>query len=88
VKFARIYSKTRELYDSYLNNIKDINFTHREIDIIACVLHNRGEKKTASLLSISPRTVSAHIHNVMLKLGCNSREHLIDFIEKSGKLLL
>ncbi len=87
MKFERIYSKKRELYDSYLNSIKDINFTHREIDIIACVLHSRGEKKIASLLSISPRTVSAHIHNVMLKLGYNSREHLIDFIEKSGKLL-
>ena len=69
-----------------LQSIKDKNFTIREIDIIACLIHNRGEKKIAALLSISPRTVSAHVRNIMQKLTCNSREAIIDFIEKSGKL--
>ena len=62
-------------------------FTFREIDIIACILHNRGEKKIASLLSISPRTVGTHVHNITLKLGQSSRESIIDFVEGSGKLL-
>jgi tetratricopeptide (TPR) repeat protein/DNA-binding CsgD family transcriptional regulator len=87
MRLERIHSKKRELYDLYLNTIKDIKFTYREIDIIVCVLHNRGEKKIASILSISPRTVGTHMHNIMLKLGYNSRDSLIDFIEKSGKLL-
>ena len=78
--------KKKEIYDEFLNSISNIKFTHREIDVIACILHHRGEKKIASLLSISPRTVSAHIHNIMLKLGRGSREYIIDFIEKSGKL--
>ncbi|GAB4163777.1 MAG: hypothetical protein Tsb006_3050 [Rickettsiaceae bacterium] len=82
------YSQKKYLYDQHLNQIKDIRFTHREIDIIACVLHNRGEKKIASLLLISPRTVSTHIHNIMLKIGHGSREFIIDFVEKSGKLQL
>ena len=82
------YNKKRELYNAYLNEIDGISFTFREMDVIACILHNRGEKKIASLLSISPRTVGTHVHNVMLKLGRNSRENIIDFIEKSGKLLL
>ncbi len=71
-----------------LQSIKDKNFTIREIDIIACLIHNRGEKKIADLLSISPRTVSAHVRNIMQKLTCNSREGIIDFVEKSGKLNL
>jgi DNA-binding CsgD family transcriptional regulator len=71
-----------------LQSIKDKNFTIREIDIIACLVNNRGEKKIAALLSISPRTVSAHVRNIMQKLACNSREGIIDFIEKSGKLNL
>ena len=80
--------KKRELYDTHLKVIKGIAFTYREIDIIACILHQRGEKKIASLLSISPRTIGAHVHNIMLKLGYSSREYIIDFIEKSGQISL
>lgn len=80
--------KKRELYDEHLKVISGVAFTYREIDIIACILHQRGEKKMASLLSISPRTIGSHIHNIMLKLGYSSREYIIDFIEKSGQLML
>lgn len=78
--------KKKELHESYLREIVGIKFTLREIDVISCIMHNRGEKKIASLLQISPRTVGTHLHNIMLKLGQNSRESIIDFIEKSGKL--
>ena len=80
-------NKKKDLYENHLSKIGDIKFTFREIDVITCVMHNRGEKKIASLLQISPRTVGTHLHNIMLKLGQNSRESIIDFIEKSGKLL-
>ena len=76
----------RLLYEKYMKNVKGISLTYREVDIISCVVHNRGEKKIASLLNISPRTVSAHIHNIMLKLAKNSRDGITDFIEESGKL--
>ena len=65
--------------------INNVNFTPREIDIISCLLNVRGTNKIASLLSIAPNTVLTHIHNIILKLGCNSREGVIDFIEKSHK---
>ena len=81
------YTKKKELYDKHLYEIDNIKFTFREIDVIACIIHNRGKKKVASLLSVSPRTVSTHVHNIMLKLGHSSRENIIDFIERSGKLL-
>ncbi len=80
------YNSKKKIYDGHLQEIRGISFTPREIDIIACILHNRGEKKIASLLSISPRTVGSHVHNIMLKLGCNSREYITDLVEKSGKL--
>ena len=88
MKFEIGYDKKQELYDNYLSEISNINFTFREIDIISCILHNRGEKKIAALLLIAPRTVSTHVHNIMLKLGYSSRESIIDFLEKSGKLSL
>jgi len=78
-------NKKREIYNKCLQEISGIKFTFREVDIIACILHNRGEKKIASLLSISYRTVGVHVRNIMSKLGYSSREYIIDAVEKSGK---
>ena len=83
--FKSNYDSASKLYNEYLTEIKEIRFTFREIDVISCILHNRGEKKIAAILSISPKTVSAHVYNIMTKLSCNSKDQIIDFIEKSGK---
>jgi len=77
----------KELYDNALKEINGFTFTPREIDVIACILHNRGEKKIAFILGISPNTVNTHVYNIMNKLGYNSRESIIDFIEISKKLI-
>lgn len=74
------------LYHSELKEISGIKFTNREIDVLSCLLNNRKDKKTAALLSLSPKTVGAHIYNLTKKLGYNSREQIVDFAEKSGKL--
>ena len=66
-----------------LEKINGVKFTFREIDILAFMLHGKSTKKIASLLVISPRTVENHVRNIMVKLECNSREAIIDFIEKS-----
>lgn len=73
--------------EAYMNlhRVNDISFTKREIDIISCILNNRGEKKIASILDISPHTVSTHVRNILGKVGANSKEYIIDFIHKSGK---
>ena len=87
MKFNSFPELKEEVYNKQLHEIADIKFTRREIDVIACILHNRGEKKIATLLQdISYRTVGAHARNIMNKLGCNSKDFIIDFIEKSGKL--
>jgi DNA-binding CsgD family transcriptional regulator len=75
-----------DLYTNYLFIISGINFTRREIDILTCLLSARGTSKIAHFLSISPKTVATHIGNIMLKLDCNSRERIIDFLERSGKV--
>ena len=80
------YNYHEQLYKKYLTTIKGVQFTFREIDIIACILNNRGEKKIALICGISPTTVSTHARNIMTKLGCNSKDQIIDFIEQSGLL--
>ena len=75
-----------DLYKKYLNIFSGIKFTLREIDIMSCVLHNRGNKKTADILSISYRTVETHIRNIIGKINKATRDDIIDFIEKSQVL--
>lgn len=75
----------QDLYEDYLKTINGIDFTRREIDIIACMLGGRAAKKIASFFNISPKTVETHRHNIMLKLGCSSREQVIDYFEKLAK---
>jgi tetratricopeptide (TPR) repeat protein/DNA-binding CsgD family transcriptional regulator len=84
--FENNYNQREKIYSDHLTILNDPKFTLREIDVIACILHNRGEKKIAALLSISPRTIGTHVHNIMSKCRVHSRESIIDFIEKSGKL--
>lgn len=84
--FNTNFNSIFEYYNKYLTELNDIKFTHREIDVISCIVNTRGDKKIAQILAISPRTVSVHVYNVMSKLGCNSKEQIIDFIEKSGKI--
>lgn len=76
-----------DLYLKDLRIINNIRFTDRDIDIIACIIGGRSYKKIAALLSISSKTVENYIRNIMLRLGCNSKERIIDFIEKSDKYL-
>lgn len=77
-----------ERYVASLTTIKNYKFTRRELDIIACVLGGKTAKKIAILLSISPKTVQNHLRNIMTKLGLNSQEGIIDFIEKSDEFLI
>lgn len=79
------------LQDIYLEHLKDINgvnLTRREVDLIAFYISGRSTKKIASFFSIAPKTVENHTHNIMVKLKCNSREAIIDFVEKSDKLIV
>lgn len=85
------YSKNinpQKIIDSRLETISGINFTPRELDVIACILGGRTAKKIADYLRIKTRTVEHHCANIMKKLGCNSQERIIDFCEKSEEFTL
>jgi len=77
-----------EIYSHSLKKINNIEFSPREIDVIACLLTGRSIKGIAHFLGISPNTVQAHVRNIMQKMECNSRENIINFIESSNKSLI
>jgi DNA-binding CsgD family transcriptional regulator/tetratricopeptide (TPR) repeat protein len=72
-----------DLYSSYLHTIKGIKFTHRQVDILACLSTGRNAKPIANFLQIdSERTVHAHELTIREKLGCGSRDSIIAFLEQ------
>ncbi len=75
------------IYLDHLKTIREKEFTSRELDIIACIVCGRSAT-ISSFLSISPKTVSAHISNILQKISGNSREDIISFIEKSNQYFL
>jgi len=74
------------LFLSPLKTIENIIFTKREIDVIACIMHAKSHKKIASILAVSPRTVSFHVSNILTKTGATSRDCVIELLEKSGQM--
>ncbi len=80
-----------QIYTRHLKTINQINFTDREIEVIAFLLHIKGIKSIAQQLSIAtktiaPKTVEGHLRNICSKINCNSQNGIIKFIENSGKL--
>lgn len=75
-------------FSAFIDTIKNIKFSSREIDILACILGGRTTKKIASFLSLSPKTIENYIRNITLKVECNSREGIIDFVEQSENLFI
>lgn len=84
MNFEHKYGSTKFLYEKHLNTIQGKKFTLREIDVLSCLINNRGDKKIADILSITPKTVSVHVQNVMRKFNCNSRDQIIDCTEIAG----
>lgn len=80
------FNQKNEIFRQHLELIDKVRFTQREMDVIACYVNNRSGQNIASLLSVSPRTVGAHLYNVRTKLGSIPKNKIIDFIETSGKL--
>lgn len=79
-----------EIYINHISYIKEIKFTPREIEIIACIIHGKSLKGIAIFLStedkiIGERSIETHILNIRRKIGCNSKEGIVDFIEKSDE---
>ena len=75
------------VYSAYLKTIRGKEFTSRELDVIACIVCGRSAT-VSTFLSISPKTVSAHITNILQKISGNSREDIINFVEKSDQYSL
>lgn len=62
------------------------SLTAREIEILTLVGNGRSNTEVARLLSISPKTVSVHVSNVLAKLGASNRTEAVA-LARSDRLL-
>lgn len=68
-----------------LQEFSGIPITHREADVIACILNGRTSKKSiADFLGIEARTAETHVRNLMKKLRCSSWEKIRDTFGNSN----
>jgi DNA-binding CsgD family transcriptional regulator len=60
----------------------------RELDVLELVATGRTDAEIADRLSISPRTVGAHISNMLNKTNASNRVELVIWAIASGVLML
>ena len=53
------------------------NMTSREIEVLGFLSDGLGQREIAQRLSISPKTVAAHIEHILPKLGVHSRAQAV-----------
>lgn len=66
-------------------NVRKRELTKREIQIFKHVTTGKTNSEIAELLQISVKTVEAHKHNILLKVGADSAKDLKRFkLKKRG----
>ncbi|MFE3238441.1 response regulator transcription factor, partial [Kitasatospora indigofera] len=56
---------------------EEVSLTRREREIAGLVAKGMPNKEIAAKLVISPRTVEAHVQNVLSKFGFTSRSQIV-----------
>ncbi|MDR1208660.1 MAG: LuxR C-terminal-related transcriptional regulator [Holosporales bacterium] len=62
--------------------IGSFQLTPRELDVISGLASGHSAKFFANLIEISPKTMEAHVHNIAIKMVCNSKEQILDIVDK------
>jgi DNA-binding NarL/FixJ family response regulator len=56
---------------------QDRGLTAREVEVLGLLTEGLAQPEIADLLSISPKTVGAHIEHILKKLDCHSRAQAV-----------
>lgn len=86
VKQALLRCEARRLEQDRLHAIQTLvaSLTLRESQVFGLIVHGKRNKQIAYDLSTSERTVKAHRHNVMEKLGVHSLAEAVSIAERLG----
>ncbi len=64
----------REIISPFLNTVRQLNFTPKEIEVSSLIKEGRTTKEIAELMSVAPSAVDSHRNNIRIKLGLNNKK--------------
>jgi two-component system, NarL family, response regulator LiaR len=84
ILLERVHGEAKNI----LNNLPIVALTPREIEVLEYASRGLSNKDIANQLSLSLRTVKAHLTNIFSKMGCGSRTDAIIKGLKAGYITL
>jgi DNA-binding NarL/FixJ family response regulator len=80
----RKWRMMRSSSDGLLSRSEAPTLTRREADVLQALARGLSTKTIARELSVSPKTVEAHIGRLLAKLGAHNRAHAISVARSQG----
>jgi len=63
-----------EIIAPFLNTVRQLNFTPKEIEVASHIKAGRTTKEIADLMGVAPSAVDSHRNNIRIKLGLNNKK--------------
>ncbi|HBL24349.1 MAG TPA: hypothetical protein DDZ40_09560 [Deltaproteobacteria bacterium] len=63
-----------EIISPFLNTMRQLNFTPREIEVASLVKDGRTTKEIAELMGVAPSAIDSHRNNIRIKVGLNKKK--------------
>jgi DNA-binding NarL/FixJ family response regulator len=79
----KVFRHVEDAVDSESSTARPL-LTHRELQILACVVEGKSNKEIAQSLYLSLDTVKTHLKNVYQKLGVCKRSQAVNYAIKNG----
>jgi len=79
-----ISSNLNEIMAPFLNRIRQLNFTPKEIEVASLIKDGKTTKEIAEIMSVATSAIDSHRNNIRMKLGLvnkdvNLRSYLMTF---------
>ena len=79
-----IAANLNEIMAPFLNRIRQLNFTPKEIEVASLIKDGKTTKEIATSLGVSVKTADSHRSNIMHKLNMHSVADLVRYAIRRG----
>jgi DNA-binding NarL/FixJ family response regulator len=78
------FTERADALEQRLRRARDPELTAREAEVAALVAEGLTNRRIASRLVVSERTVESHVQHVLTKLGATSRSQVAAWVARGG----
>lgn len=69
-----VAANLNEIISPFLNTVRQLNFTPKEIEVSSLIKEGRTTKEIAEVLGVAPSAIDSHRKNVRTKLGLSNKK--------------